>query len=322
MIGSQRIRIRLCGYDHQVLDAAVQEIVTAVRRTGGKVAGPIPLPTRVERFTVNRSPHVDKKARDQFEVRSHKRLIDILEPTQQTIDDLGKLELSAGIDVEIKLQQVNMLALYGKKLGMTRVFTEAGQSVPVTVVEVTPNVVYQVRNNDVDGYRAVQVGCGTQKPQRLNRAETGHLAKAKKGFPSFVGEIRLDVEGQVDEGEYELGQEIKVEEVFEAGQKVDVSGLTTGKGYAGVMKRHGMKGQIRTHGVHEMFRHGGSIGNRKFPGRVFKNKRMAGHMGNVNITQEGLEVVAVRPEDNALLIKGSVPGRKNGIVKIRRSLKH
>lgn len=104
LVGSQRIRIRLCGYDHRVLDSAVTEIVSAVRRTGGRVAGPIPLPTRVERFTVNRSPHVDKKSRDQFEIRSHKRLIDILEPTQQTIDDLGKLELAAGIDVEIKLQ--------------------------------------------------------------------------------------------------------------------------------------------------------------------------------------------------------------------------
>ena len=104
LVGSQRIRIRLCGYDHRVLDSAVTEIVTAVRRTGGRVAGPIPLPTRVERFTVNRSPHVDKKSRDQLEIRSHKRLIDILEPTQQTIDDLGKLELAAGIDVEIKLQ--------------------------------------------------------------------------------------------------------------------------------------------------------------------------------------------------------------------------
>ena len=105
MIGNQKIRIRLCGYDHKVLDSAVQEIVQAVLRTGGKVAGPIPLPTNIERFTVNRSPHVDKKARDQFEIRSHKRLLDILEPTQQTIDDLGKLELAAGIDVEIKLQQ-------------------------------------------------------------------------------------------------------------------------------------------------------------------------------------------------------------------------
>ena len=103
MIGGQKIRIRLCGYDHKVLDTAVQEIVEAVKRTGGKVAGPIPLPTKVERFTVNRSPHVDKKSRDQFEICSHKRLLDILEPTQQTIDDLGKLELSAGIDVEIKL---------------------------------------------------------------------------------------------------------------------------------------------------------------------------------------------------------------------------
>ena len=103
MIGGQKIRIRLCGYDHKVLDTAVLEIVEAVKRTGGKVAGPIPLPTRVERFTVNRSPHVDKKSRDQFQICSHKRLLDILEPTQQTIDDLGKLELSAGIDVEIKL---------------------------------------------------------------------------------------------------------------------------------------------------------------------------------------------------------------------------
>ncbi len=104
MIGNQRIRIKLCGYDHRVLDAAVQEIVQVIKRTGGKVAGPIPLPTKTEKFTVNRSPYVDKKARDQFEIRTHKRLIDILEPTQQTIDDLGKLELSAGIDVEIKLQ--------------------------------------------------------------------------------------------------------------------------------------------------------------------------------------------------------------------------
>lgn len=104
MLGSQRIRIRLCGYDNCILDSAVEEIVQVVRRTGGSVAGPVPLPTRIQKFTVNKSPHVNKKARDQYEIRSHKRLLDILEPTQQTIDDLGKLELSAGIDVEIKLQ--------------------------------------------------------------------------------------------------------------------------------------------------------------------------------------------------------------------------
>ncbi|MCB0338480.1 MAG: 30S ribosomal protein S10 [Bdellovibrionales bacterium] len=104
MLGGQRIRIRLKGYDHKLLDSAVSEIVQTVRRTGGKVAGPLPLPTRIERFTVNRSPHVDKKSREHFEIRTHKRLLDILDPTQQTIDDLGKLELSTGIDVEIKLQ--------------------------------------------------------------------------------------------------------------------------------------------------------------------------------------------------------------------------
>ncbi|MCB0344770.1 MAG: 50S ribosomal protein L3 [Bdellovibrionales bacterium] len=215
-----------------------------------------------------------------------------------------------------------MNALFGRKLGMTRVYDDAGRSVPVTVVELGPNTVHQVKTEEKDGYRAVQLGFGEQKPQRVNRALTGHFSKAKAGFPKFVGEVRLDEIGMEDDGEYEVGQQIAVADVFEPGKKVDVRGVTVGKGFAGVMKRHGMRGQPSTHGTHEYFRHGGSIGNRKFPGRVFKNKRMPGHMGSTVVLQEGLEVFAIRPEDNAILIKGSVPGPKNGYVFVRKSLKH
>ena len=216
--------------------------------------------------------------------------------------------------------------MYGKKLGMTRVFVEGGESVPVTVLDMSDNVVYQVKSQENDGYEAVQVGVGEQKPQRVNRPLTAHYAKAKKGMPSFVGEIRVDQVGQkhyASEGdELNVGDVISMDTVFEAGTRVDVSGTTIGKGFAGVIKRHGMKGaQTMTHGTHEFFRHAGSIGCRKFPGRVWKNKRMAGHMGVRKRFQEGLEVVAVRPEDKALLVKGSIPGPKNSYVFVRHSLK-
>ncbi|MBL7661937.1 50S ribosomal protein L3 [bacterium] len=212
-----------------------------------------------------------------------------------------------------------MKALYGKKVGMTRYYTEKGEVVPVTVVEMEPNVVFQVKTPEKDGYRAVQVGIGSQKPQRVNRATTGHMSKAKKGFAKFVAEIRLDTPGREVQDEFELGQEIRCDAVFKAGQKVDVVGTSTGKGFAGVMKRHGMAGFDAGHGTHEYFRHGGSIGCRKFPGRVFKNKRMGGHMGTDRVMQQGLTVVAIRSEDNALLIKGAVPGVKGGIVLVRES---
>lgn len=215
-----------------------------------------------------------------------------------------------------------MKAIYGKKIGMTRVFTEQGEDVPVTVLELGPNVVLQVKDTEKDGYRAIQVGYGTQKPQRVNRALTGHYAKAKKGTPRFCAEIRLDKPGQESDATFEVGQTITVQELFEIGSRVDVVGTSIGKGFAGVMKRHHMAGFSATHGTHEYFRHGGSIGCRKFPGRVFKNKRMAGHMGDERVLQEGLEVVAVYPEDNALLVRGSVPGPKNGYVFVRESLKH
>lgn len=214
-----------------------------------------------------------------------------------------------------------MKGIYGRKVGMTRIFTEDGSLVPVTVLDLSPNVVFQVKTEENDGYNAVQVGVGSQKAQRVNKPLSKHFAKAKKGFPSFTRELRLDryFVGQ----EFSVGDEIALEGLFEPGARVDVVGTSIGKGFAGVIKRHGMKGaQTNSHGTHEYFRHGGSIGNRKFPGRVFKNKRMPGHLGNERVLQEGLEVIAVRPQENLLLVRGSVPGPKNGAIFVRSSRKH
>lgn len=212
-----------------------------------------------------------------------------------------------------------MGAMYGYKLGMTRVFSDSGESIPVTVCEMPPNVVHQVKTEQCDGYQAVQVGIGQQKPQRVNRPLTGHLGNAKKGMPKFVGELRDGVDKL---SSLEVGGEVKLSESFEVGKRVDVTGLTQGKGFAGVIKRHGMKGaQTMTHGTHEYFRHAGSIGCRKFPGRVFKNKRMPGQMGNARVTQQGLEVIAIREDEGLLLIRGSIPGAKRSVVLVRSSVK-
>ncbi|MCC6221080.1 MAG: 50S ribosomal protein L3 [Deltaproteobacteria bacterium] len=215
-----------------------------------------------------------------------------------------------------------MKAIYGKKVGMGRVFDSAGEVVPVTVLQVAPNIVHQVKTKETDGYSAIQVGIGEQKPQRVDRALSGHLAKAKKGFSKDIKEIRVDkLKTPADTKAFNVGDEVTIAGMFNVGDRVDVMGITTGKGFAGVMKRHGMAGAKRTHGTHEYFRHGGSIGCRKFPGRVFKNKRMPGHMGAVRVVQEGLEVVGIRENDNALLLKGSVPGTKGSVVFVQESLK-
>ncbi len=213
-----------------------------------------------------------------------------------------------------------MKAMYGKKIGMTTVFTEKGLSVPVTAISIPPNVIYQVKGEEKEGYKSIQVGIGERKAQRVTKSETKHFSAAKKGIPVDAKEIRLDK--FFTDAEFSVGDEIKLEDTFEKGAKVDVCGTSIGKGFAGVIKRHGMKGaQTMTHGTHEAFRKGGSIGCRKFPGRVFKNKRMAGHMGVDKITQIGLEVVEVIPEDNVLLVKGSIPGAKNGLVLVRNTVK-
>ena len=209
------------------------------------------------------------------------------------------------------------LGLVGRKAGMTRVFTESGETVPVTVIEALPNRVTQVRTVEVDGYRALQVAFGTRKASNVSKALTGHYAKVKVAPGQAMVEFRLGA----DEGtELAAGAEIKVD-LFQVGQIVDVTGTTTGKGFAGVMKRHNFGGMPATHGVSVSHRVPGSIGQRQTPGRVFKGKRMAGHMGMERRTIENLQVVRVDAERNLLLIRGAVPGAPGGQVIVRPSVK-
>jgi len=209
------------------------------------------------------------------------------------------------------------IGLVGRKAGMTRVFTEAGESVPVTVIEALPNRVTQVRTVEADGYRALQVAAGQRKASHLNKALTGHYAKVKVAPGASLVEFRLNgAEG----ADLQPGAEIKVD-MFQAGQVVDVTGTTTGKGYAGVIKRHNFGGLPASHGVSVSHRSPGSIGQRQTPGRVFLGKRMAGRMGNERRTVENLQVVRVDVARNLLLIRGAVPGAPGGEVIVRASVK-
>ena len=212
------------------------------------------------------------------------------------------------------------LGLVGRKCGMTRVFTDDGVSIPVTVIEAQPNRITQVKTVESDGYRALQVTAGERKASRVSRPEAGHFAKAKVEAGALMTEFRLEADEQPEEGEFEAGQEIKVG-LFEAGQKVDVVGTTIGKGFAGTVKRHNFRTQDATHGNSLAHRAPGSIGQNQTPGRVFKGKKMSGHMGNVRRTAQNLEVVRVDEERNLLLVKGAVPGHKGGRVVVRPSVK-
>ncbi len=198
------------------------------------------------------------------------------------------------------------IGVVGKKLGMTRVFNEDGKSVSVTVVQVEPNRITQMKTPDRDGYRAIQVTVGDRRPNRVNKAAQGHFSKAGTGAGRGLWEFRLPDEADV---EFKPGIEYGVS-VFDAGQKVDVRGVTIGKGFAGVMKRHGFGGGRATHGNSKAHRKAGSIGQNQDPGRVFPGKKMAGHMGNAQRTQLNLEVHSIDEARNLLLIAGSVPGPK------------
>jgi large subunit ribosomal protein L3 len=206
------------------------------------------------------------------------------------------------------------IGLIGRKAGMTRIFTEDGVSTPVTVIEVEPNRVSQLKTEDTDGYTAIQVTVGERKASRVTKPQAGHFAKAQVAAGRKVAEFR------VDETDLELGSEIKVD-IFEAGQKIDVSGITKGKGFAGAMKRYGFRGGDATHGNSISHRAPGSIGQCQTPGRVFKGKRMAGHMGDKQRTLQNLSVVKVDVERNLLLIKGSVPGSTGSDVIVRPAVK-
>jgi large subunit ribosomal protein L3 len=209
------------------------------------------------------------------------------------------------------------IGVVGRKVGMTRVFTDEGASLPVTVIEIEPNRVAQLKTLETDGYRAVQVTTGSRKASRVTKPAAGHYAKAGVEAGRGLWEFRLnDGEGE----ELEMAGEIKVD-IFEAGQKVDVSGISIGKGFAGGVKRHNFHMQDATHGNSLSHRAPGSIGQCQTPGRVFKGKRMAGHMGAAKRTMQNLEVVRVDADRNLLLVKGAVPGAKGGNVVVRPAVK-
>jgi large subunit ribosomal protein L3 len=201
------------------------------------------------------------------------------------------------------------IGLVGKKCGMTRIFTEEGSSIPVTVIEVAPNKVSQVKTEETDGYAAIQVTRGAKKASRVSKAEAGHFAKAGVEAGSGLWEFRT--EGSKDA--FEVGQELTVN-LFEAGQIFDVTGQSKGKGFQGGVKRHNFQMQDATHGNSISHRAPGSIGQCQTPGRVWKGKKMAGHMGAERVTTQNLEVVRVDEANNVILIKGSVPGANGGNV--------
>jgi large subunit ribosomal protein L3 len=204
--------------------------------------------------------------------------------------------------------------LLGKKIGMTQIFNERGETVPVTVVEAGPCVVTQVRTKENDGYEAVQIGFGDARPRTLSKPEVGHL----KNVGRVVRHLR---EFQADDiAGYEVGAVLNAD-VFQKGERVDVTGTSKGKGFAGVVKRYHFAGGRKTHGQSDRHRHPGSIGNDTTPGRVLKGKRMGGRMGGKRVTVQGLEVVEVDTERHLLLIKGSIPGARNGLVMVRRAVK-
>jgi large subunit ribosomal protein L3 len=229
-----------------------------------------------------------------------------------------KILLSLALTNRSRREVLKMtIGVVGRKCGMTRVFTDDGISIPVTVIEAQPNRITQVKTVETDGYRALQIAAGSRKASRVSKPEAGHFAKAKVEAGDLVTEFRLD---DADEGDFELGGELKVD-LFEEGQKVDVVGTSIGKGYAGTVKRHNFSTQDATHGNSLAHRAPGSIGQNQTPGRVFKGKKMSGQMGNVRRTVQNLEVVRVDADRNVLLIKGAVPGHAGGKVIVRPAVK-
>jgi len=210
------------------------------------------------------------------------------------------------------------IGLIGRKVGMTRIFTEDGTVLPVTVIDVNGNVVVQKRTRAADSYTAVQVGFD-EKPERVtNRPDAGHFAKAGVSPKRILKEFRI---AEDDLANYEVGQTIEAS-LFKAGDVVDIIGKTKGRGFAGVMKRYNFKGAKASHGVHEYFRHGGSLGQNLSPGRVFRGHKMPGHYGDHRITVQNVRIAQVREEDGAILIHGQVPGAKNSYIVINKAVKY
>jgi large subunit ribosomal protein L3 len=200
---------------------------------------------------------------------------------------------------------------------MTQIFGDGGELIPVTVVQAGPCTVTQVRTLDNDGYAAVQVGFGEKREKRTTKAQRGHAGKAGKATVSELMEFRVD-----DSSAYEVGQQISLTELFGAGDTIDVTGTSKGRGFAGVMRRHNFAGHRATHGTHESFRGAGSVGACAYPGRIWKGKRMPGQMGNKRRTVQNLKIVDVRADENLMLIRGGVPGPRGGSLVIRKAVKN
>jgi large subunit ribosomal protein L3 len=206
----------------------------------------------------------------------------------------------------------NTLGILGRKIGMSRVFGSDGMIVPVTVIQAGPCPILQVKRPEKDGYASLQVGFEEIPARKVNKPQLGHQQKAKSGFFRHLREFRLaSVEG------YDIGQPLQVE-IFSPGEKVKITGTSKGKGFAGVMKRWGFGGSPATHGHEKVHRNAGAIGNNTKPGRVIKGKKMAGHMGARRTACKNIEIVAVRADDNVLLVKGQIPGPKNGLVVVHK----
>ena len=209
------------------------------------------------------------------------------------------------------------IGIVGKKIGMTRLFLAEGDSVPITVLEISPNRITQVKTTSENGYSSVQVTTGEGNQKKLAKPEIGHFAKAKVGVGRGLWEFRVTDE---ELEQYEVGGEYSLES-FEEGQKIDVRGISKGKGFAGTIKRWNFRGQDNTHGNSISHRAPGSIGQCQTPGRVFKGKKMSGHMGSVNVTVQNLEIVQLNPDKNLMLVKGSVPGAVGGDVLVKPAVK-
>jgi large subunit ribosomal protein L3 len=207
-------------------------------------------------------------------------------------------------------------AIIGEKLGMTQVFDDENRAIPVTVIKAGPVHVTQIKRPETDGYAAIQIAYREMTANKANRAQVGHFAKAGVAPHRHVVELRVD-----DPDAYELGQEITIADVLEVGQRADATGISKGKGFAGVMKRHGFKGQGASHGVHKVHRAPGAIGACATPARVFKGKRMPGRMGGDQTTVLNLDVVQIDADRNVLLLKGAVPGPKGAVVVVREAVK-
>jgi len=210
------------------------------------------------------------------------------------------------------------IGLVGKKCGMTRIFTEAGESIPVTLIEATPKRITQVKTVENDGYSAIQVTVGSKRAALVSKPKAGHFAKAKVEAGRGLWEFRIDAK---DLGKYQVGGEIKADEVFKAGQIVDVAGVSKGKGFQGTIKRHHFTMGDATHGNSLSHRSPGSIGQRQTPGRVFPGKKMSGHMGAVRQSMMNLQVVKIDSERHLIAVRGSVPGAPGGDVVIRPAAK-